>query len=40
MSKKSYWATFYKLSRPDNFQQLLEHPDYAKAKNGIQDIVK
>ena len=38
MSKKAYWSTFGKLSRPDNFQQLLEHPDYAKAKEGIQAV--
>ncbi len=39
MSKKAYWATFGKLSKPDNFQQLLEHPDYAKAKKGIQAVM-
>ncbi|GAB4294049.1 MAG: hypothetical protein Kow0068_18940 [Marinilabiliales bacterium] len=40
MSKEAYWASFGKLHPPKNFHNLLEHPDYEKAKQGIQDIKK
>ena len=39
MSKKAYWASFAKMQIPRNFEDMLEHPDYEKAKNGIQAIL-
>ena len=31
MSKRAYWGTFGKLHPPENFNELLEPPDYEKA---------
>ncbi len=31
MSKNAYWSIFLKETPPDNFQELLEHPDYKTA---------
>lgn len=37
MSARAYWGTFCRLKPPDNFQDLLEAPDYEKAKKGMQE---
>ena len=34
MSEKAYWASFCKQGFPDNYEQMLEHPDYDKAAKG------
>jgi len=39
MSKKAYWDRFGKLGFPDNFNEILEHPDYEKAKQGVQRVL-
>lgn len=31
MTKEAYWSIFMEDTPPDNFQDLLEHPDYKKA---------
>lgn len=36
MSKKAYWNSFGHLHPRQNFQQLLEKPDYDAAKKGIR----
>ncbi|MBL7105782.1 MAG: hypothetical protein ISS18_15770 [Bacteroidales bacterium] len=39
MTKKAYWSVFLKKRRPANFYQLLEKPDYQKARKGVYEIV-
>lgn len=39
MSKEAYWSSFGKLRVPSEFEGLLEHPDYDKARKGIQAIL-
>ena len=34
MSKKAYWGIFLKGSFPDKYQEMLDPPDYEKAKMG------
>lgn len=34
MSKEVYWELFLKRSLPDNYEQLLDHPDYEAAREG------
>ena len=34
MTKEAYWASFGKLHIPKNFEKMLKHPDYDKAKEG------
>ena len=31
MTKASYWSIFMKATPPDNFQELIEAPDYKQA---------
>ncbi|MFH2143283.1 MAG: hypothetical protein ABIJ97_12725 [Bacteroidota bacterium] len=39
MSNKAYWDRFGKMSFPDNYDELLEYPDYEKTKTGEQAII-
>ncbi len=39
MTKKAYWAVFLKKHHTHDFYQLLEKPDYQKARKGIYEIV-
>jgi hypothetical protein len=34
MSKKAYWAVFYRKSRPEDYEKMLIHLDAEKAKRG------
>lgn len=34
MTKEAYWATFLTLKTPENFEELLRHPDYDAAVEG------
>ena len=38
MTKQAYWAVFLKKHHPHDFYQLLEKPDYQKARKGIYEI--
>jgi hypothetical protein len=38
MTKEAYWGIFNKDLPPSNFQDLLEHPDYEKAKIKGEDL--
>ena len=40
MTKEAYWAVFLKHKLPDNYIDLLEEPDYEKARMGIQAAKK
>ncbi len=40
MTKEAYWASFGKTYRPAHFYELLEKPDYDKARQGIQATIK
>ena len=39
MTKKAYWSVFLKKRHPANFYQMLEKPDYQKARKGVYEIV-
>ncbi|MBN2612985.1 MAG: hypothetical protein JXB00_15635 [Bacteroidales bacterium] len=40
MSKKAYWSVFLRYKLPDNYIELLEIPDYEKARQGIHALEK
>jgi hypothetical protein len=37
MTARAYRAVFLKLETPDNFQELIERPDYANAVLGLKE---
>lgn len=37
MTKKAYWAVFFKKHYPDNYGDLIQAPDYEKAKKGEEE---
>ncbi|MCD4746860.1 MAG: hypothetical protein K8R58_11235 [Bacteroidales bacterium] len=37
MTKKAYWAVFFRLNPPDAYKKLLKSPDYEKARKGIRE---
>ena len=39
MTKEAYWGVFLKKHHPHDYYQLLEKPDYQKARKGIYEIV-
>ena len=40
MTKRAYWAVFLKHSVPEGYDQMLEQPDYIKARKGIQATIE
>ncbi|MBN2215645.1 MAG: hypothetical protein JW723_15555 [Bacteroidales bacterium] len=38
MTKKAYWAVFLRYRLPEGYYDMLEQPDYEKARKGIQAV--
>ncbi len=40
MTKKAYWSVFLRYRLPEGYFQMLEQPDYEKARKGIQAVTE
>ncbi|MEW6078929.1 MAG: hypothetical protein AB1724_14035 [Thermodesulfobacteriota bacterium] len=38
MTARAYWAVLLRLEKPDNFQELIERPDYDSARLGLKEV--